>query len=249
MPPPSCRTKLLAAGLSAAVVAYGAIAWGYGTSHFHATDEGWFGADTKYGGADKAGHVLAAHILTTGVALLHRHWGYDRRQSATIGAATAFGVMTVVEIADAFAEEHGFCWEDLACDAVGCAFGYFHALSPAFARAVDLRWEWWPSSTPVQNERFDPTTGYNSSTYLLAVNVGALAPRSPLPLDLLDLQVGYEVRGLGGGQADHDRRIVYGVGLNLANLLRRFGAYRLATLFDVYQPPGISLRFTASLDH
>jgi hypothetical protein len=248
------RTLLVGGALSALAIGYGFVAWEYGSSEFRFTDEGWFGSDTKYGGADKAGHAVAAHVVTSGVAWIHRRWGASREDAALRGALTAMGVMTVIEIADGPSEEHGFSWQDMALDAAGCLFGYAHARWPAFARVLDLRWEYFPSDEVFGGGGFDPLTGYDASTYVVAANVGALldvagirVPRQ-VPLDLLDLQVGYRVRGLDEEFGEFHRQVVAGVGLNLANLLRRLGLGRASWPFEYYQPPGIALRFTIDLD-
>lgn len=51
------KTLLLNAGSWAAIMGYGLAEWDYNKSSFHFKNEGWFGRDTSYGGADKLGHA------------------------------------------------------------------------------------------------------------------------------------------------------------------------------------------------
>ena len=57
------RVLWLNAGVGAAVLAYGALAWDYGSADLYARSEGWFSGRTRYGGADKLGHAYTAYAL------------------------------------------------------------------------------------------------------------------------------------------------------------------------------------------
>ncbi|MHC5009431.1 MAG: DUF2279 domain-containing protein [Planctomycetota bacterium] len=235
-------SALLGPAITAGVFAYGFAQWDYGSESFHFTDEGWFGRDSEFGGADKVGHVVAAHFFTTGISRAHRWMGFDCREAAKRGALTAFGVLTAMEIGDGFSGDHGFSWQDTVCDAVGCAFGYVHETSPWFARAFDLRWEYWPSSGAFDEDNTDPVTAYEDSAFLLAFNTGALLEERHTVLDFVDLQLGYQVRDLDRGPTERRQEVFLGAGLNLANVLRRVSGRRIGGIFDYYQVPGISLR-------
>ena len=242
------RSALVAPVMMAGVAAYGVVQWDYGSSGFGFADEGWFGHDTEFGGADKLGHSVASHIFTSGVSQVHRHWGFNRRESARRGALIAFSVLAAMEVGDGFSSEHGFSWEDLVFDAAGCVFGYFHEVSPRFAEIFDLRWEFWPSSKSLANDDFDAVTAYEDSAFVLAANVGALFRERRIPLDLLDLQVGYRVRDIALGPRERRQELLLGVGLNLANLGRRLGLGRYCRVFEYYQVPWLNLRLGIDLN-
>ena len=230
---------LAGAGLAVAGI-YGATVWDQGNSGFDFKQEGWFGEDTTFGGADKLGHAFTGYAGASIVSALHRDWGLSRKESAWRGAATSMVWMTGIEIGDALSDRFGFSFEDLAADAAGCLAAYFHDTSPWFHRTIDFRWEYWPSERGRAGED-TPTDDYDGSAFLVAVNAGALLSRRPTGWDLLDLQVGYQARGYLTEGDEHERWIFVGLGLNLANLLRRLdlpGAY----LFEYYQLPFISLR-------
>lgn len=241
-------SNLMAPLLVAGVTAYGFANWDYGSGDFAFEDEGWFGRDAEYGGADKLGHAVAAHIFTSGLAAVHRAWGFDRPEAARRALLAAGAGLLAMEVGDGFSDEHGFSFEDLAFDAVGCAFGWLHASDPRFDAIFDLRWEHWPRGGADRNDDLDPATAYEDSAYVLAVNVGAVTGRCDLWLDVVDLQVGYRVRDLDAGPDDRRQELLLGVGLNLTNLLLRLGAGEWCHVFEVWQPPWLSLQLAVDLN-
>lgn len=236
---------LAGAGLAATAV-YGLAAWDYGTSTLHLADEDWFGEGTEFGGADKAGHFITAYFGTAAVAAVHRRWGCSRREAALRGALTSMLWMTGIEVGDALAAKYGFAGEDLAMDALGCVAGYLHETNPWVHRVVDFRWEYLPTQGGLDGS-YAVSDDYSGSSYLAAFNVGALVSRAPTAWDLLDVQLGYQTRGYPELEPDPERWVYVGVGLNLANLLRRVG-FRYAAFFDYYQVPFISLRLGYELN-
>ena len=128
---------------------------------------------------------------------------------------------TLVEIGDGTTPEYGISVSDLTADVLGAAAGYLHETSPWVHRVFDLRTEYWPSDRAI-SESDDPLSDYWGLTWLVAVNVGGLTSRRPGLADLLDVQFGYRTRGYDDPDADPQRWVFVGVGLNLANLLRRW---------------------------
>lgn len=227
------------AGLPVFVIAYGLVFYEYGGGSFGVTDEGWFERDTKHGGLDKTGHFTAGTIWTAGLSALHRYWGFSRREAAVRGTISAFIALAAIEIADGTSKRQGFSGTDLIMDTAGCLVGYVHETSPWFNRVFDFRWEYWPTDRAIVNN--DPTTDYEKSAHLLAINVGNLLSRRPSAWDLLDIQVGYRTRGYEAEPRNREQWAFVGVGLNVANLLRRLN-FRYAGIFDYLQLPYVSLR-------
>lgn len=226
-------------GAPVAAFAYGAIFWGYGKGSFGVDDEGWFGSDTKHGGGDKTGHFVSASIGTAAFAAVHRHWGFGRKEAALRGAIMSFATLAAIEVADGSSTRYGFSTSDLIADGLGAVAGYIHETNPWVNRVIDLRWEWFPWNEVATNT--DLTSDYENSAYLLAVNVGGVLSRSPKTLDLVDLQLGYRTRGYTGDAHGGERWVFAGVGLNVANLMRRLGL-PYAAVFDYFQLPFVSLR-------
>ncbi|RWX50310.1 putative lipoprotein (DUF2279), partial [Candidatus Electrothrix marina] len=73
--------KALYTNISAAafITLYGMADWDYGSGGFHFADEGWFEKDSKYGGADKAGHFWSTYAVADAFTGLYKHWGYDKK--------------------------------------------------------------------------------------------------------------------------------------------------------------------------
>jgi hypothetical protein len=59
-------------GIVAGVSLYGFTHWGWGESDFSFESEGWFGNDTKSGGADKPGHSYTGAVITALASTCYR---------------------------------------------------------------------------------------------------------------------------------------------------------------------------------
>ena len=75
------KTLLLNAGSMVAISIYGLTKWEYGESSFHFENEGWFGRNTKYGGADKLGHFWSSYALSHLYSYVYRKWGYTDKEA------------------------------------------------------------------------------------------------------------------------------------------------------------------------
>ena len=53
-----------------AVMLWGSTFWDYSFTSPELYNEGWFGKDTKYGGADKMGHVYCTYLWSAGFSYL-----------------------------------------------------------------------------------------------------------------------------------------------------------------------------------
>ena len=122
------------------------MAWYHGTaSHgFELADDGWFGADTYAGGADKLGHFYSNMLLTRGMAGVLRHGGFSRGESIVFSAGLSTLFHLGVELKDAY--YFGFSFGDLTANLLGTSFGAAMTWFPALDRAIDVRIEYWPSS-------------------------------------------------------------------------------------------------------
>ncbi|HEX4883788.1 MAG TPA: DUF2279 domain-containing protein, partial [Casimicrobiaceae bacterium] len=101
--PPDLRlaNALVVGGGIAGVAAYGLAKWweeGF-TGSFGTEDEGWFGQDTPYGGADKAGHAYSGYFGVRMVSALLQSYGNDRKRAGDIAFWATLGTLTAVEVA------------------------------------------------------------------------------------------------------------------------------------------------------
>ena len=78
------KTLLLNAGSMAVIFMYGLSQWDYGKDGFHFENERWFQRDTKYGGADKLGHLWSSYALSHLYSYVYRKWGYTEKEANLI---------------------------------------------------------------------------------------------------------------------------------------------------------------------
>jgi hypothetical protein len=246
VPPPkegwTKEQKLLAlnAATTAVILAYGFQFWDYGGASFQFIDEGWFGADTSYGGADKIGHAYAAYLAALGFAAAYEAWGYDREEADLYGAISSMAAFTLIEVGDGFSK-NGFSFEDLVLDAAGVLFGYARRRNPTLGKFLDFRVEYWPSETVQAGEKSEIATDYSGFKYLLAFKFSGFEKLENHPLGYLELHLGYYTRGfVNGDQEFYDektRNVYVGFGINLSHIFNKVGLKGVGKFFNFYQPP------------
>ncbi len=236
-------TNVAATGL---VVAWGVAFWDYFKANPQMHNEGWFGKDTKYGGADKLGHLYSTYLWSLGFASLYEYWGMDEERSRIYGPFSAWMVQGLMEIGDSFSDSQGFSYEDMTMNTVGAIFYYLREKYPAIKKRVDLRLEYLPDFS----NGGDLFTQYNSMKYVLAFKASGFDSLNKGLLKYTELQVGYYTRGY---QA-HDKysqkeRVLYlGVGLNLSQILHDAGWKKTAKIFNYYQAPYTYVPFGHDFD-
>ena len=98
------RNTLIIGGTAALFTAYGMAKWweaGFGGG-FDKVNEGWFGSDTQYGGADKLGHMFTNYASMRLLIPLFEAAGNSRETSVKLSAWTTLGIFTGIEIADGY---------------------------------------------------------------------------------------------------------------------------------------------------
>ena len=203
-------------------LAYGRAKWwkdGFGGG-FKTAREGWFGQDTRYGGADKLGHAMFAY---TGSRLLTQsfEWaGHDSNTALKLGLWTAVGTLMGVELIDGFSRKWRFSKEDALANLAGGALAYVMERNPELDALMDLRIQYSSSSG---GKQFDPFGDYSSQRYLLVLKASGVPAlkRHPL-LKYLEFNVGYGTRNFdaGPGAPAPTRNAYVGISLNLSELLR-----------------------------
>lgn len=239
--PPQRKVAGLNIAAVGAIAGFGALSWDYGSASFNFRNEGWFGQETGYGGADKLGHAWSAYALASFYTALFERWGYELEQAALYGALSSWVQMAFIEVGDGFSRGHGFSWEDLLANTAGVGLGFLRQRFPLLRNTVDFRLEWLPSRTFIRGDRLDPFTDYSGQKYLLAIKPWALLPTDSDLLQMLEFHVGYYTRGYVSGDdrfIDGENRYVYtALGLNVTLLLQRFFDTRFYGIFDYVQVP------------
>jgi len=92
-------TNLIGAGV---VTLWGIAFWDYFSTTPQLGHEKWFGRDTKYGGADKMGHMYSTYLWSLGFTSLYEYWGMKNSDAALYGSLTSLTFQTIMELGDSF---------------------------------------------------------------------------------------------------------------------------------------------------
>jgi hypothetical protein len=196
---------------------------------FHFSNEGWFGADTYAGGADKASHFVLPAILAKELARVYARLGYSETQAHLMSFAVASVSGLVTEIGDG-TTGFGFSYEDLLMD----IFGAGAATLISAAGVDDLVGFRWGFLLPISGDTCCKVKGlggdYSNYIYTADLKLAGVGRRLGLeigPLRYLLLSVTYGTKGYPSGlPEDRERRVGFEVGLNLAEILSDLGARR-----------------------
>jgi len=208
-------TTLVPIGGLVAVTANSLI--GYDTDHgFRVTHEGWFGANTANGGADKASHLVDYFIVASIFEDAYRILGHSEKTAILLGFGSALAAGLANEVSDGFTR-HGFSWEDFAMDAAGAATA--SVVSATHTRDLfGMRTSHLPGST------------YTHDVYSADFKISGLGGRLGVnlgPLRWLLLSATYGSKGYRvSPTADHQRLVGFEVGLNLQQILIDVGVRR-----------------------
>jgi len=205
---------------------------------YHLGNEGWFGPNTHFGGADKASHFVDYYVVSKEFAKLFVQFGHKPETARWLAAGVSAVTGLVTEIGDG-QNRYGFSYEDLVMDVGG-------ALSAALisaAAAEDL----------IGFRRglvgFKDCCDYSNELYTADLHLVGLARRLHLdigPLKYLFFSVTYGTRGYPSDPA-RQRQVGFEVGLNFKQILDDLGfrrstwlGYGLHVFFD-----NVRLPFTA----
>ena len=235
--------NLLAAGT---ILTWGVLNWDYFQQSPQSANEGWFDQETDEGGADKLGHLYTTYALSHIYASIYSDWDYPEEDAMRLGAFSALGTMTIMELGDSFSE-YGFSYEDMLMNCVGAAAGYWFGTHPEWQKRIDLRLEYAPSLSDFEADAF---TDYEHHKYLLAFKASGFDLLRDTPLNYFELHLGYYTRGYDDYQAfqsidDRERTVYVGVGLNVGKLLESVWETRI---FDYLQLPYTYLPLERDLD-
>ncbi len=244
------RTRAIIGTGIAGVIAYGASRWWQDglTGEFRTQSEGWFGRDTASGGSDKLGHAFFSYASTRLLTGVLKEVGNDPAASLAISAMTVAATMTAVEVVDGYSRKWSFSWEDALMNIAGVSAALLMERYPGLDDALDLRVRYRRSEViPGQRNSFAPFGDYSGQTYFLVVKGSGLSALKNHPVSrYLEFAVGYNARGFDEQLPNPERRLYYGIGLNLGALLEDTllkGAGRRTravsrTFFEYVQVPG-----------
>lgn len=236
-------TNIAGAGL---VTLWGSVFWEYFTTAPKMGDEGWFEDDTKYGGADKIGHLYSTYLWSLGFSELYQSWGMSREDGAFYGATTSWIFQGMMEVGDSFSESQGFSYEDFLGNTIGAGFYYLREKYPSIKQRVDLRLEYIPNFKGEE----DIFTLYNSMKYLVAFKLNGFDSTKNTFLKYGEFHIGYYTRGYQDYKNyEQKERVIYAaIGINISEILSSNGWKKTSKIFNYYQLPYTYVAFGRDVD-
>jgi predicted lipoprotein DUF2279 len=187
---------------------------GHQAKPFHVTREGFFGANTLDGGADKAAHFSDYFVISKEFAYIFGKLGFSESSALLLGLGTAMVGGALNEVGDGFSQP-GFSYEDIVMDWLGAGT----ATLVSATRTGDL--------LGVRTSHLD---GYPHDVFSADLKLSGLARRFNLnigPLRYLLLSVTYGTKGYPDGPvAERQRQVGVEIGLNLEQILTDLGVTR-----------------------
>ena len=207
------------AGIFGTTAVIGVTHWDWGDTSFHFKSEGWFGKHTGSGGIDKLGHAFTGALVSDYLTDRIRMTA-DRPEGAAItGAFLSAGLMTLIEVFDGYASDHGFSYEDMIADGTGIAFSFLRNTIPGLREKIDFRQEYFPRT---YEKGFHPFLTYEGKRFILALKLSGFEAFRDTPLRFVEIHAGYYARGFSKRARRagiRKRREPYiGIGINLNEL-------------------------------
>ncbi len=214
---------------------------------FNFGNEGWFGADTRYGGADKASHFVSYYIVSKEFQKLFVVLGHKPENARWLAAGVAVMTGLVNEIGDGY-NQYGFSYQDLVMDIGG-------ALSAALvdaAKAEDLIGFRrgvvnFNNCCTYTNEIYSADFALVGAARRLGWNIG--------PLKYLLFSVTYRTQGYPN-ESYKQRQVGFEVGLNFKQILDdlnvrrdKWWGYGLHVVFDNIRVPYTAGGYFYDLNH
>ncbi len=226
--------KMLYTNLTAATAIgiWGLATWDYGSAGFNTGDEGWFEQDSKYGGADKLGHLWSTYAFADALTGLYKSWGYASEKANAYAALSAWTVQAFMEIGDATSETQGFSYEDMVMNTVGALTSVLMERYPELDRKIDLRVEY-VFNVPV-NGIFDD---YSNQYYSMVLKLDGFDAIENTFAKYIEFSGGYYTRGYEETDEDNTRSLFVGIGFNFSRLLDQNGWNRTGKILEYLQVP------------
>ena len=231
---------------TALVTVWGVAFWDYFNTSPNMRHEGWFQHDTKYGGADKFGHMYSTYLWSLGFSSLYTYWGMEKERSIIYGSLSAWSFQFLMELGDSFSESQGFSYEDVVANTVGALFYYAREKYPELKNKIDFRLEYLPDF----HGGGDVFTMYNSMKYLFALKFSGFDSMQDTLLQYGEVQLGYYTRGYQHNEyyTQKERNIYVGVGINISEVLASWGWVKTGKIFNYYQLPYTYVPFSYDFD-
>ena len=226
---------------------------------FRFTNEGWFGANTYAGGADKAAHFVDYTIVSKELAYVYEKLGYSERTSILLG----FGLGVLGGLANEFGDgfnQYGFSFQDLTMDTLGAGASAL-ILATGTEDLFGFRYGFLLPKSNVTCCAV-PANGrdYSYEIYTADLKLAGVGRRLNWnigPLRYLLFSVTYGSKYYPSGEVDlRERQVGFEIGLNFEEILNSVGVrrhtwwgYGLHVFFDNVRLPFTSVGFQYDLNH
>lgn len=239
------ENKLLYTNVTAGVLIglWGLSEWDYGSSGWTNAEEGWFEQDSKYGGADKLGHVWSTFVFADALTGLYTHWGYSPDRANAYGALSSWSVQAFMELADATSETQGFSYEDLIANTIGALTSVLMHHNPSLDRKIDLRVEY-----VFENEVNGIFDDYSNHYYSIALKLDGFDVFENNFMKYIELHAGYYTRGYEDDDEDDVRSVYAGISINFSSLFKNNGWYKTGKTLEYLQIPYSVIKVSNDLD-
>ena len=219
-------------------LAFGIKAWDWGNSHEpRMLDEGWFGQDTRFGGADKVGHLYAHYVVQRMLFTTYDHLDSEPNEALIFSTTMTCVIGLMIECGDTFTSQYGFAVNDIIADYIGVAIGALLDYSPVADSFFGLSVTYIPTDAYLETQHgwlraLEWVNDYSGYKYLANFklagfkNIGIDLPEF---LRYIQLDVGYYTRNMSAydekiiNTRDDDRRNLYcGISINFAEIVKDF---------------------------
>lgn len=209
----------------------GAVSWKFintWTGEFTTIKEGYFGADTYAGGADKLGHFYTDFVLVRALNSIYEDHGYSKDDALWNGAWASFTIRTVMEVADGFTT-FKFSREDLIANTAGTLVSTYLLAHPALDQIFSFSWSYMPSQEKLDGkvDWSSIDNDYNGSIYHFDVRwkgLARLVVDRPTALDFYTTSISYETRGYDKERPNKQRIVGLSFGVNLEEVIDQYAA-------------------------
>ncbi len=168
-------------------------------NHFH-----FFNDNAEWLQMDKIGHATTAYNVAAIQYDLMRWSGVQNQPSIAIGAITALGYMSIIEVLDGFSPQWGFSKGDMAANLIGSAL--FAGQQKFWGeQRISLKFSYHKTIYPKYNPeelgsswRESMIKDYNGQTYWLSFNIKSFLPAQNNFPAWLNMNIGYSGEGMTG---------------------------------------------------
>ncbi|HPS58403.1 MAG TPA: DUF2279 domain-containing protein [Spirochaetota bacterium] len=215
-------------------LAFGRKVWDWGESHEpRMRDEGWFGQDTGFGGADKIGHMYAHYVVERMLFTAYDHLDSTPNEALIYSTTMTCVVGLMIELGDMYTSAYGFSFNDLAMDYAGVALGAALDRFPVADSFLGMTVTYSPTDAYMDNEHgwlrgLQWVNDYSGFKYLLNFKLAGfknIEIEIPEFLRYVQVDLGYYTRNYSTydhmeNNFDKSRNLYCGISINFAEVVK-----------------------------